>query len=96
MSFAVECELKGYEFRGIKSGQTERGTWVSAVLESPDTDSVEVKVPAELQADFYNLGLRKGDVVDVRIVAYATQSYNGLRLVALPELAAASSDSLGF
>ena len=71
MAFRIDCVLEGYEFRGVKSGTTDKGTWMSLVVENEDAEQCEVRVPQELQAGVYGLGLRKGDTVTCEVVAYA-------------------------
>lgn len=102
MSHRLRCKLRGYEYRGMRSGQGANGrTWMSIICEEggQDPNQLDVSVPADMQADVMNLGLRKGDLLDMVVLAVAGssggRSYDYVQLQALPE-AAADDTGLGF
>lgn len=88
MAFRIEAMLQGYEYRGVKTGQGKNGTWMSLVLEDPNSYQMEVSVPGDLQADVYGMRLSKGNVLNVPVIAAAgfsnNRSYNYLQLTGLP------------
>lgn len=101
MGHRLKCVLRCYEYRGMRSGQGSNGrTWMSIIVEEggQDPNQLDVSVPAEMQADVMNLGLRKGDLLDMRVLAVAGssggKSYDFVQLQALPE--PASDDGIGF
>lgn len=57
--------------------------WYSLVLESPESEQVDVTVPAELQADVMNAQLRKGELIDCVVLAVSSQNYSYIRLVSI-------------
>ena len=82
MAFSLSVHLEGYEFRAMRSGQGQNGTWLSLVLENTeDARQIDVSVPQDMHADVYNLGLKKGDILSLDVVAYAGADYSRIRLV---------------
>lgn len=78
MSFRINCTLAGYEYRGVRSGQGQNGTWMSLILESPEeSEQIEVNVPQDLQADVYSLGLRKGQMLSIEVQAACGRTREG-------------------
>lgn len=82
MAFSLPVHLEGYEYRALRTGQGQNGTWMSIVLENPeDARQVDISVPKDMQSDVYNLSLTKGDVLTLEVVAYAGADYSRVRLV---------------
>lgn len=83
MSFSINATLKNYEYRGSRSGTSSNGNaWFSLILENPDdARQIDVSVPSEMQGEIMNLGLRKGDVLTLDVVAVSSDKYSFVRLV---------------
>ena len=82
MAFSLPVHLEGYEYRAMRTGQGQNGTWMSIVLENPeDARQVDISVPQDMQSDVYNMHLSKGDVLTLDVVAYAGAEYSRVRLV---------------
>ena len=87
MAFALKCNISPVEFRAVRMGVGKNGPWMSAVFEDTDAQQLECSVGKEMQGDFYDLGLRKGDNVSIAIRAVARADGNSyIQLRALPEL----------
>lgn len=85
MAFRLPVHLENYEFRGLRTGSTDKGAWMSMVLENPeDSRQLDVSVPREMHGDVYNLSLKKGDVLVLDVIAYAGNEYNRVSLEKLP------------
>lgn len=82
MGFSIDTELKGYEFRIIRSGQVEETKWMHIIVEHPETcEQSKISVPADLRPYVENLGLQKGDFIDVKVHANAGEKYSRLTLI---------------
>ena len=82
MGFSIDTELKGYEFRIIRSGKVEETKWMHVIVEHPDTcEQSKISVPADLRPYVENLGLQKGDLIDVKVHANAGEKYSRLTLI---------------
>ena len=82
MAFSLNVHLDGYEYRTLRSGTGQIGPWLSLVLENTeDARQIDVSVPKDMQADVNNLGLKKGDILSLDVVAYAGADYSRIRLV---------------
>lgn len=89
MAFRLTCTLFNYEFRGTRSGKSDKTgqPWLSLILESPeDSSQIDVSVPVDLQADVYQLGLRKGDLLNVPVLAVSAKDYSFVRMANVPTL----------
>lgn len=93
MAYMVPNIVKNVEFRALNSGVSGNGTqWMSIKTESLDEGTTydwEFTVPKDLQAEIYNLGLRKGDYMQVVFTArYGTarsgREYGYLQLDKVP------------
>ena len=81
MAFRLPTTVENYEFRAIRTGNGRNGAWMSLVLESPeDADQIDVSVPRDMHGDIYNLGLKKGDKVTAKVVAFAGPEYSRITL----------------
>lgn len=95
MAFAFGATLPHMEYRGKRSGSTDRGRWLSLVFEDSEARQLEVSVRKDMQDDVLSLGLSKGDVCAISIFASARADGNSyVQLTALPELA--DSEGAGF
>lgn len=83
MAFSINATLTNFEYRGSRSGTGSNGnTWFSLILESPeDSRQLDVSVPSDLQGEIMNMGLRKGDVLTLDVVAVSSEKYSFVRLV---------------
>lgn len=89
MAFSLMTTLESYEYRGIRTGVSQKTgkPWASLVLEDGSANQIEVSVPQDMQSDVYNMQLRKGDFVTCRVNAAARNDGSSwIRLLALPEL----------
>lgn len=86
MAFRFTCDLPGYEYRGMRTGVGGNGRqWMSLVTESPDDASqLDVSVPVELQDEVFKLALRKGFLLNMRVLCVAAEKYSFVRLVDIP------------
>lgn len=99
MAFRISCDLAAYEYRALSSGVSSKTNmpWLSLKLESPDDASqVEVGVPSELQPSVHSLGLRKGDVLNCRVLAVSSKDYSFIRLLDVPVVLSDSDDDITF
>lgn len=91
MAFDVNCTLKGYEVRAVRSGVSRRTgqPWMQLVLEDSETaEQLTASVPKDMHSDVGALGLRKGDVLNVCVRLNASDDGNNfVQLRAVPELA---------
>ena len=75
MAFSLNVHLEGYEYRTLRAGVGPKGPWLSLVLENTeDARQLDVSVPKDMQADVYNLGLKKGDILSLDVVAVCANS----------------------
>lgn len=82
MAFRIETKLEGYEFRAIREGKVEDTKWMHLVVEHPETcDQSRVSVPGDMQEQVLSLGLSKGDMLDLIVMAEGGNQYSRLRLV---------------
>lgn len=95
MAFSLDCELRGYEYRGVQEGVSSKTgkPWMSLVFEGENARQLDVSVPEELQGNVRGMGLSKGLVMDLRVRAVAGATYSFVRLLELPEL---HDDAVGF
>ena len=81
MAFTVPKIVKNVEFRALNSGISGNGTqWMSLKTESLDEGTTydwEFTVPKDLQAEVYNLGLRKGDYMQCVFTARYGRAQSG-------------------
>lgn len=90
MAFRIKSVLQDYEYRGTKSGTSEKTgkVWMSLILEDSNAYQLEVSVPAEYQADIYSMGLLKGSKVSVPVIAAAgyanNRNYSYVQLDGMP------------
>lgn len=79
MGFSIGANLT-LEYRGMQSGVGKESgkPWMSLVCEDNDARQVQLTVPQDMQSEIYNLGLRKGDMISVHVLAVAfDQVVNG-------------------
>jgi hypothetical protein len=58
---------------------------MTAIFEDTDSNQVEASVPADLQPEFYSLGLKRGDMCSVHIRAVARADGNSyVQMLELP------------
>lgn len=82
MAFSLRVNLEKYEYRGVRTGEGKNGQWMSLVLEDPEeARQIDVSVPRDMQEDVSDLQLKKGDVLDLVIRAYAGTEYSRLSLI---------------
>lgn len=101
MAFLVDGIVKNVEFRSLNSGPRKDGkTWMSIRTESlgnQNTRIWEINVPNDMQSEIYNLGLKKGDCLNVVFTArcgtsQGGRSYDYLELEHVPELIEVTAD----
>ena len=89
MSFRIETTMKGYEFRTLvessfKDDDGNRVPYMTMVVENVDNcDQSRVSVPSDLRDMVRSLNIRRGMLVDLRVLASAGSSYSKLQLVDL-------------
>lgn len=82
MAFRLPVHLKDYEFRGRREGTGQNGPWLSLILEDPEeARQINVSVPQRLQSDVNELNLKKGDVLELNVIAFAGEEYSRITLV---------------
>lgn len=86
----LPARLIGYEYRGLRSGVSSNTgkSWMTMILEEPEGGArqMSVSVPEDMQADIFNLGLRKGDFISCEVLGRVTDNYQFIQLVSIPEL----------
>lgn len=89
MAFNIDCDLLGYEFRALNTGvgkQTGK-PWASLMLENvKNSRQVDVRLPYELVEDFRKCGIKRGDLVSVRVSAVAGKDYSFITAHDIPTL----------
>lgn len=89
MAFRIVANYPKIEYRGMREGISQKTNrrWVSLILEDDEANQIEVGVPNDMQRDIVELGLFKGDMLSVSVVAVATADGNSyVQLRAFPEL----------
>lgn len=90
MAFRIVSVLKEYEVRAVRTGVSRSTSqpWMQLVVEHPDTaDQLTLSVPKDMRRDVEALSLRKGDIVNVSILAVAQDDGNNYcQLNAIPDL----------
>lgn len=104
MAFTVPEIVKTVEFRGLNTGTSGNGnSWMSLKVEyttnSGSTIDWEINVPKDLQGNVYNVGMQKGDILDIEFVArngrsQAGRDYGYLQLERVPQLVEIDEDGV--
>lgn len=99
MAFNLRVNLTGYEYRGVRSGTSQKTgkPWYMLIIEDIETSrQLEVGVPQELQAEVYSQSLHRGDIIDCVVDAVAggqgDRAYSFINLVQLPTISKAAVD----
>lgn len=88
MAFRLNVVLRELEYRGRASGNSSKtgNRWMSLIFEDAETQQINVSVPSDMQDDVIDLGLRKGEICNVSILAVARADGNSyMQLTAIPE-----------
>lgn len=88
MAFRLDVTLTELEYRGKASGSSSKtgNRWMSLIFEDSETQQINVSVPSDMQDDVLDLGLRKGEICNVSVVAVARADGNSyIQLRAIPE-----------
>lgn len=88
MAFRLVTTLREIEYRGRASGTSSKSgnRWMSLIFEDTDTQQLNVSVPSDMQDDVIDLGLRKGELCNVSVLAVARSDGNSyIQLRAIPE-----------
>lgn len=99
MAFAIQSQLKNYEFRILiedkftnKDG--EKIPYMSLVVEDDKCNQSRISVPEEYRSELRSLNLQKGCYVDVTVDVKAGSNYSSLKFVRLNDVRDAGSDSV--
>lgn len=87
MAFRFNCTLEGYEYRNQRSGLSNNTgrRWLSLIVEdAADGSQLDIGVPNDLISDVDAMELKKGDMLNIPVVAVSAKDYSFVRLTALP------------
>lgn len=94
MAFSFECFVKGAEYRSKNGGTSDNGNpWLRMKFETPtqdgNSDDLWVSVPKDLIGEVYQLGIKKGELVNLVLrprcgMAQSGGSYDYVQLVDVP------------
>ena len=104
MAFTVPEIVKTVEYRGLNTGVSGNGnSWMSMKVEyttnSGSTIDWEINVPKDLQGSVYNVGMQKGDYLNIEFVAkngrsQAGRDYGYLQLEKVPQIVEFDEDGV--